>query len=122
MIFMGVLLGLIIMAAVAFMALRKESSFSVRIASLAALGIMILTIIICTFLILTGVEEPVDESVLIVGAVQDASAKEKEGSGDMIIFILLLIVFLGFFAVIVFQTIKEHRKGETKKIINGLDF
>ena len=122
MIFIGVLLGLIIMAAVAFMALRKESSFSVRIASLAALGIMILTIIICTFLILTGVEEPVDESVLIVGAVQDASAKEKEGSGDMIIFILLLIVFLGFFAVIVFQTIKEHRKGETKKIINGLDF
>lgn len=122
MIFMGILLGIVIMAAVAFMALRKDSTFPVRIASLAALGIMVLTIIICAFLVITGVEEPVDESVVIVTAVPDTPAKGKTGAGSMAIFMLFLIIFLGLFIVIVFRTLKEHRKGETKKIIGGLDF
>jgi len=66
MIFLGVMLGIAIMAATVYFALDKKSGFHMRLVCLGALAIMILTVIICLVIILTDNRVPIDESVLIV--------------------------------------------------------
>jgi len=111
MIFLGILFGLIIMGIMVYMALNKKSPFNLRVASLAALALMILTVIICLFIIFTDDRVPVDESVIIVGAIQET----QEQSGSNIIILLLFIVFLaGLFITIAYFSMKEQRKNFPK--------
>jgi amino acid transporter len=112
MIYLGVLLGLGLMAAMISMALNKKSNFAVRIASLGALALMVLTIIICLFIIFTDDRVVIDESVLIVGAPVEIQQAE---SGNVTIVLLLIIILLALFGVVVFQAMKEQRKNIPKK-------
>ena len=111
MILLGILIGLGIIAAMVFLALDKKSNFATRAAALGALAIMILTIIICLFLVLTDDRVPVDESVLIVGAVPET--KEKDSSSFMVL-LLLTILMLIMFAVVVLLSMREHKKSKPK--------
>ena len=106
MLFIGVLIGIIIMGAVIYMALNKKSSFSVRVASLAALALMILTIIICLFLIFTDNRVPVDESVVIVGAVQETREKDKN---SILLPMIFFIIMAAIFIIIAFLSMKDQR-------------
>ena len=108
MVFLGIILGLGIMGATVYMAVDKKSNAKTRIASMAALALMVLTVIICLILIFTDNRVPVDESVLIVGAPVEVK-KENENTGSL----LLLIVFLiAFFIYIGFLSIREHKKSK----------
>jgi len=107
MIFAGIMLSLVIMAVTVFLAFDKKSSFAMKIASLIAFGIMILTIIVCLFLIFTDTRVPVDPSRLIVGA----PVEEKKDLGNNTMVLLLLIIFLiAIFAIMVVLSMREHRK------------
>ena len=111
MIYFGVFLGIFIMAAMVFMALNKKSNFAVRIGSLAAIALMLLTIIICLFIVLTDNRVPVDESIVIVGAVPET---QKRNGASMMVLMLLIIFLVGIFVVITFLTLREHRRNLPK--------
>ena len=105
--FFGIILGVAIMVGMIGLALDKKSNLAVRIASLIAIALMILTLIICLFMILTDNRVPVDESIVIVGAVPET----KERSTTNVMVLLLLIIFLvALFAIIAFLSLREHHK------------
>ena len=111
MIFFSVVIGLVIMAAMIYLALDKKSNKHTRIASIAALGIMIFAVIICLGIILTDNRVPIDPSNLIVGA---PPVEPQKSSG--IVGLLISIVFLlALFLLIAFLARKEHKKSVNKK-------
>jgi len=112
MIFMGVLIGIIIMGATAFMAIDKKSNFQIRLVSLGALALMIITLIICIVVVLTDNRVPVDESVLIVGA--PAEIKDESDSHFLAIFLSIIFLLL-LFAAVFFLAMKEHHRSDVKK-------
>jgi amino acid transporter len=111
MIIMGIILGIAIMGAMVFLIFDKKSAPTVRVASLIALGIMVLTVIICIFMIFTDNRVPVDPSVLIVGAPVETKA---ENSSSIWIILLLILILVGLFAVVAIHTIRENRKNKPK--------
>ncbi|MDR1836288.1 MAG: hypothetical protein LBQ89_01375 [Treponema sp.] len=117
MVFFGIVFAAAIMVAMIYTALDKKSNFPTRIASLIALGVMILTIIICLFLVLTDNRVPVDESVLIVGA--PVEIRTDRGNNPMVL-ALLIILLIVLFAFIVIFSFKENRK-HTKDLSNNPD-
>jgi len=112
MIFIGVLIGIILMGGIIFMALNKKSTFHIRLASLGALALMIITVVICFFVVLTDNRVPVDPSVLIVG--EPPAVKEKE-SGNMFALLITIVFFLALFITIVALTMREHKRSDPKK-------
>jgi len=112
MIYLGILLSIAIMGAVISMAFNKKSSFAVRIACLIALGLMLLTIIICLVFAMTDNKVVVDESVLIVGAPVET---KKAGSDNLMVLFLLIIFLVAFFVVVTVLAIKEHKKLNAEK-------
>ena len=110
--FFGVIIGIIIMGAVSYLALDKNSNFQTRLASLGALALMILTLIICIVLVLTDNRVPVDESVLIVGEPVEEKAKD-EGNNLLFIFISILSLIV-LFLIISFLAMREHKKSKAK--------
>jgi predicted membrane channel-forming protein YqfA (hemolysin III family) len=116
MIVMGIILGVAIMGAMIFLIFDKKSSPTVRVASLIALGIMVLTVIICVFIIFTDDRVPVDPSVLIVGAPVET---KKESDSNIWVILLLIIILVGLFGVVAIHTIRENRKNKPK--LNNID-
>ena len=112
MLLFGILLSIGIMAGVIYMALDKKSNFAIRIASIAAIFLMILTIIICLVLGFTDNRVPVDESVLIVGAVPETP---EISTANMMILLLLIFLLIIVFIVVAILTMHEHRKSFPKK-------
>ncbi|MCL2758593.1 MAG: hypothetical protein FWD22_00040 [Treponema sp.] len=107
MIFVGVLIGIILIGGMSFLALDKKSNFHTRLASLGALALMILTVIICVFIILTDNRVPVDPSTLIVGAPVEI---KDESDNNVIALLFTIIFFLALFVVIAVLAMKEHKK------------
>jgi len=105
MIFIGIVIGIIIMAAMIYLALDKKSNFHTRIASLAALAVMILTIIICLIIIFSDDKVHIDPSTLIVGA--PVEVKEDNNLAGLMISIIFL---LALFGIILFLAMREQRK------------
>ncbi|MDR1838392.1 MAG: hypothetical protein LBQ93_02240 [Treponema sp.] len=103
----GILIGIIIIIAMVYLALDKKSNFATRLASLIALGVMFLTIIICLFMVFTDNRVPVDESVLIVGAPVEVV---KKGNDNTMVLLLFIILLVGIFSVLIFLSMKENRK------------
>jgi len=114
-IYLGVLLGIGIMGAMVFLALNKKSNFATRLASLIALGIMFLTIVICLFMIFTDNRVPVDESVLIVGAPVEVVQK---GNDNTMALLLVVIFLVGIFSLLIFLAMKENKK-QSKDAADG---
>jgi len=112
MVFIGVLVGIVLIGGMIFMALNKKSTFPIRLASLGALALMIITVIISFFVVLTDNRVPVDPSVLIVG---EPPVTEKDGSGNMVPLIITVVFFLGLFIIIVILTMREHKRSDPKK-------
>jgi len=107
MLLLGILLGMGIMGGMIYMAVDKKSTFIVRIASLIALGLMILTIIICLIMVFTDNRVPVDESILIVGAPVET---KKDNGHSIWVLMMIVIVLISIFFVIILVAMKENRK------------
>jgi cytochrome bd-type quinol oxidase subunit 2 len=107
MVYFGVILGIGIMSGMVFLALDKKSSFKIRIASLVAIALMMATVILCVFIVLTDNRVPVDESVLIVGAPVEV---KQTGSGNTMVILLLIIVMVVIFIFLAILSMHENRK------------
>ena len=107
MVYFGVILGIGIMSGMVFMAIDKKSSFQVRIACLIAIALMMATVILCVFIVLTDNRVPVDESVLIVGAPVEV---KETGSGNTMTLLLLIILMVGIFILIAILSMRENRR------------
>jgi len=109
--FLGIVLGIAIMAATVYMALNKKSNFHTRLASLGALAVMILTVIICLAVYFSDNKVPVDWSTYIVS---NEPVKEEEDSGSIALLIFSIIFFLALFIIIAVLALKEHKKNKPK--------
>ena len=98
------------MGAMIYLAVDKKSNFQTRLVSLGALAAMILTVIICLFIIFTDNRVPIDPSNLIVGA--PVEVKEENNIPALL---FSIIFFLALFLVIAFLAMKEHKKHAPKK-------
>jgi ABC-type dipeptide/oligopeptide/nickel transport system permease subunit len=112
MVYLGILFSIGIMVGVISVAFNKKSNFITRIASLIALALMVLTIIICLIVAFTDNTVVVDESVLIVGAPVEAT---KTGKDNTLILLLFIIFLVAFFVTVTVLALKEHKKINAKK-------
>jgi len=110
-IFMGIVFALAIMAAVSYMALNKKSTFIVRMVSLGALAVMIITVIICLIIVFSDPSVVVDMSTYIVSDTPPEVKKDNNIAG----LLFSIIFFLALFVVIAFLALKEHKKSLPKK-------
>jgi len=109
-VFLGVVLGIVIMSATCYLALDKKSNFLTRVVSLGALAVMIITVIISVFVILSNSVVPVDKSILIVG-----KPVEKPEETNYTALIITIFFFIVMFVVIVVLAMREHKKSQPKK-------
>jgi hypothetical protein len=119
MIYLGVLIGIGIIGSMIYLAVDKKSNLAIRIASLIALGIMVLSIVICLIIIFTDNRVPVDPSMLIVGAPVEI---DPDSGGNFWVLLLLILVLLGMFSLIAYQAMKENRKSTKDAVNNKKDF
>ena len=101
------------MGGMIYLALNKKSVFLVRLGSLGALALMIITLIICVIAYVTGGDAPVDWSTYIVTDAPPEPAK-KDTAGTIAIFATTFF-FLALFVIILALAMKEHKKSAPKK-------
>ena len=106
MLFGGILVALIIMIVMIIMAVGKKSDKKTRIAAIIALGVMILTVIICVVYIFTDTTVVQDPSRLIVGE----PPEPKETSGNTFAIIFLVLFLAAIFIIVAVFAMKENRK------------
>ena len=108
MIYLGVIVGLGILGGMVFLALNRKSTGTVRVASIIAIALMLITIIICLAVVLTGRKEvAVDYSNLIVGAPVEV---QEVNSGNFIVLVFLILILIALFIFLVIQSKKEYNK------------
>jgi cytochrome bd-type quinol oxidase subunit 2 len=111
MIFFGIIIGVVIFAGMVYMAVNKKSNLITRLASLGAIALMLITVIICVIVVLSDKTVPIDPSTLIVGA--PTEVKDEGGNSFAIIFTVVLIIAL--FVAIAVITMAEHKKNQPAK-------
>jgi len=111
MILVGSIIGLITLAAMIYLALDKKSSFVIRLASLGAIALMFIALIICIIIIVSDNTVPIDPSTLIVGAPPPV----KEKKTNLFPIILTIVIMVALFVYIAVLAMKENKKNQTKK-------
>jgi NADH:ubiquinone oxidoreductase subunit 4 (subunit M) len=107
MIIFGILLSVAIMAAMVYLALSKKSSFSIRLASLIALALMIIAVIVCLFMIFGNPAASVEKSAF---ARENPVPIQAEEDSISIALLLLIVFLLAFFVLVVILVFRERRK------------
>jgi len=111
MILVGIIIGVIILGAMVYLAVDKKSTFVIRLASLGAIALMFIALIICIIIIVSDNTVPVDPSTLIVGA----PPPMKEKKNNLLPIILSIIIMVSLFVFIAVLALKEHKKNLPKK-------
>jgi len=106
MIFVGILIGIVILAAMVYLAVDKKSTLTIRFASLGAIALMFITLVICIIVVLSDNTVHTDPSVLIVGAPPEV--KEDKNNSFAIIFSIIFVIIL--FVIIAVIAMREHKK------------
>ena len=103
-------LGVVSLAGIIFVAVSRKSGLKHRVAALAALALMIITVIICLFQIfgMSVSEEGTDYSGMPPSSVP---ASQESNTGIMIAFIIFMILL---FMVVLLLSIREHRHSKAK--------
>jgi len=107
-------LGIIILAGIIFLAVSRKSSLRVRIVALCALALMIITIIICLFLIF-GVSTAAVQKLPQSEIITDAQPVPKSNNTPLILMIVFLLLL---FFVILMMSIKEQKHSGNKVVKN----
>jgi amino acid transporter len=110
MIFAGVIIGLVILAAMVYLAFDKKSTLPIRLASLGAIAVMFIAVIICLIVVLSDKTIPIDPSTLIVGA----PVEIKEEKNNSLAIILSVVFIVALFVFIAILAMKEYKKNLPK--------
>jgi FtsH-binding integral membrane protein len=106
--FLLIPMGLIVLAGIIYLAISKKSSFTVRIASLIALGLMIAAVIVCLFIVF-GMSAAPKGPWLPDAPSPETPPQAGSSSVAMIFFIVFLIALL---LVVILVSMREHRRAE----------
>ena len=98
------------MASMIYLAVDKKSTLIIRLASLGAIALMFISLVICTIVILNDNTVPLDPSVLIVGA--PPPTKEVKNNSALIAFVIIFAIAM--FVFIVIASMKEQKKNKPK--------
>jgi len=112
MIYFGFGLVICILGWVIYTAIDKKTDRITRLVSIVALGVMVLTVIICLFIALTDKTVPFDESVLIVGA--PPATKEDDGN-SMTILLFSIFMIIALYLLVTFLALREQKRNAPKK-------
>jgi cytochrome bd-type quinol oxidase subunit 2 len=106
----GVLIGIIALGGMVYLAVDKKSTLTVRLASLAAIAVMLITVVICFIVVLNDNRVPIDPSTLIVGAPPAAPPKKN----NSVSIVLLIIFAAAIFTFIAVAAMRENKKNKPK--------
>jgi len=98
-------LGVISLAGIIYMAISKKSDIKQRIAALVALGLMILTVVICLFQIF-GTQKVTVYPLDMPMPVPNQPVTQDSSNGTVLIFIIFLLIL---FILVLILSIREHR-------------
>jgi cytochrome bd-type quinol oxidase subunit 2 len=104
--------GIAIMAGVIFLAVSPKSDFKVRVAALGALGLMVVTVIVCIVLYFKAVATP-QQLILPDMMPSDMPPPATSHSGTMI---MLIIFMVALFVVIFILALKEQKRVKNKEV------
>ncbi|MDR2745999.1 MAG: hypothetical protein LBB77_01005 [Treponema sp.] len=100
--FSVVLLGVIV-----YFALSRKSSKSLRLTALAALGAIILSVLICAIIILSGAEFGGKEPVMPDFLSLEPPPAPK---GDFFVLFFLAVFIIAFLGVVIFLSLRERKR------------
>ena len=105
-----ILLGIGILAGVVFTAISRKSSRGLRIAALFALALMVLSIIICMFVLFFGANTTTTVEFELDIMPFDEPVQSGPGAITLILFILILIAF--FVVVFILSKREQNRANQ----------
>ncbi|MDR2478410.1 MAG: hypothetical protein LBD48_03750 [Treponema sp.] len=116
MLFIVIPLGIVILAGISYVAISRKSGFMLRIAALAALGVMIISVVICLLLVFGFGAAPK------TAALPDAPPPENplpagSGSAALVFFIVFLVAL---FLVVFLLSMREQRKAAQTRSAGGV--
>jgi len=106
------LLGIAVLAGIIYLAVSKKSSFKVRIAALIALALMVLTIIVCIFIIF-GVTV-VEQGVTVLSDMPPSETPPQAGQNHNVLLILIVFLLAMFLLVLVLSLREQRRHGKNR--------
>jgi ABC-type Fe3+ transport system permease subunit len=108
-------LGVAILAGTIYLAISKRSSFILRIAALGALALMILSVIICLFIIFGGKSDP--ETFVLPDALPSEVPPSSEPNIAAVIMIIIFLIAL-FLLVLIISLREQKRKANAEKEVD----
>ena len=109
--FIFILLGLVTLAGVIYLAISRKSSKTIRIAALCALGLMVITIIVCLLFVFgvikTGASEP-----FVLPDMDISDAPQVPGPNFLALIMLIIFVIVLFVLILVLSLREQWRKAD----------
>ena len=104
--------GLCIFSVMVYLALSKKSRFWIRIAALIALGLMVLAMIVCVFVLFSG---KTVHSVDFSASDPYIPVEPARPAGNSILILVFIIFLLALFVAVLILSLRENRsKGNIK--------
>jgi ABC-type Fe3+ transport system permease subunit len=107
MIILGILVGASILIGMVYLSISKRSAPGIRFAALIALGLMVLTVIVCLCFSILGAKIQADESVPVISLDKQPAPKN---TGSIIFLVIFIAFLLGMFIMVTIISLKEQRE------------
>ncbi|AEF86079.1 hypothetical protein TREPR_3048 [Treponema primitia ZAS-2] len=109
MIIVGIIVSLAMLVVIIRFALSKKTEKLVRLASIIALGLIVLAIVFCLIMIAAGPKEVEEEVAFTALPPSTPVAVTNTGAVYFLIFGIVVVLFLGF---IIFTAMRDQKKGK----------
>ena len=109
-----ILLGIITLIGVVFLALSRKSSIVVRMTALIALGLMVITVIIC-LLIGFGVIGNAGPRVVVLPDAELYDTPPPAPGPNVMMLVMFIIFLVALFVVVLVMSLKERQRGQKPK-------
>jgi cytochrome bd-type quinol oxidase subunit 2 len=106
----AIILSIVILSGISYLAISRRSSPKIRLASLAALAVMIITVIICLFRIF------MTPPAAKVQQYPDMPVEEAVSAPPNIMgLVLFVVILLALFLVVLFFSLREQRRAKDEE-------
>jgi amino acid transporter len=110
MLYVFIPLALIFLGVIVFFAVSKKTEPRLRLAAIIALGAIALAVMVCLILVFAGSSSiPVEPEP---GDFLNDSSPGKKGGGLPWLLIIFIIILLGFLGIVIYLALKEQKRPE----------
>ena len=106
-----IFLSIVLLAGVVYFALAPQSSKMIRLAAIGALGLMIVTLVVCLIIFISAPEP----QILVLPGTPESEIPPPPGHGNDIIAIISILILLVIFAAVLYISQKQQQR-ESKDI------